>query len=122
MFEKIDIVPKNLSYKVETDIIGSPEGYEIHQEFTDFSGQIFRQIIDLKEQQVIDALIALGWTPPKSGRRITTQIPEGYIRDYTHFPMNQVMPPDDYLIEYINEAGLPDWKCNLKYWKKESES
>lgn len=47
-----------------------------------------------------------------------TQPPKGYVRDYTHFPLNQIMPPDDWLIEYINEAGFSDWKCNMKYWKR----
>lgn len=46
-----------------------PDG-RIEQEVhgLDFSGLILRSVMDTKEQQIRDALIDLGWTPPKENQ------------------------------------------------------
>lgn len=54
-----------------------PEGYSITVEtshdidtgvITTRVGDVLRQCIDTQKQQVKDALIALGWTPPKENK------------------------------------------------------
>lgn len=41
-------------------------------EYDDWTGKVVRQIINTKEQMVRDALIRLGWTPPKEENNETT--------------------------------------------------
>jgi hypothetical protein len=65
----------NASYEVSTSY--SPSG-QIEQTvdlvFDGVRETIMRQVMNTKEQQVKDALIALGWTPPKDGQSATAAV------------------------------------------------
>ena len=63
------ILPKNTKHKIETSIKVSIEGYDTCQEITDISEQTIRHIIDLRGQQVKDALISIGWLPPEQNHQ-----------------------------------------------------
>jgi len=52
---------ENLKWKIRTTI---PSEAVIEQEVTDPAGQVTRTICDLKESQLKEALIKMGWTPP----------------------------------------------------------
>lgn len=40
---------------------------EVDTEHEDILTKIIREVFDTKEKQLIEALIKLGWTPPKEG-------------------------------------------------------
>lgn len=52
---------ENLQWKIRTTI---PSEAVIEQEVTDPVGQITRTVVDLKESQIKEALIKMGWLPP----------------------------------------------------------
>ena len=51
----------SLNFEVSTKFF--PDG-RIEQELVDIRGRIMRQVIDTQDQQIKEALIKLGWTPP----------------------------------------------------------
>jgi hypothetical protein len=58
----------DVSFKVDTFIEGDIIKQEVSTGFQDMHTIVVRQIMDTKEEQIRQALIKLGWTPPKEGR------------------------------------------------------
>ena len=65
-----------MNYKVEVEIVNQGEVH-IHQIYDDDISSITHQMFDItegvKEEAVKQALINLGWTPPKDTNGNTTQ-------------------------------------------------
>ena len=56
----------NLKYTIDTQLVNNEKFYiELSSEFNGIRETIMREIIDLKELSIREALIKLGWTPPK---------------------------------------------------------
>lgn len=55
-----------MKFKINTKVF--PDG-RIEQELVDLQGRIAREVMDTKDQQVRQALISLGWTPPGGTRK-----------------------------------------------------
>jgi hypothetical protein len=54
-----------MRYVINTDVLDDGKIYQdVQFDMGDIKERIFHQIIDTREQQTIDALIKLGWTPP----------------------------------------------------------
>ena len=51
--------------KVEVNTKFSVETGDIEQEVTDFTGTIARHVMNVRDAQIRDALIEMGWSPPE---------------------------------------------------------
>jgi hypothetical protein len=57
----------DVSFKVDTFIEGDIIKQEVSTSFLNMHTIVFRQIMDTQEEQIRQALIKLGWTPPVKG-------------------------------------------------------
>lgn len=53
-----------ISYEIKTEVAGSTITQELDLVSADIREQLMRRVMDLGEQQIRDALIKMGWTPP----------------------------------------------------------
>ena len=55
-----------MGFEVTTKIIADDKILlEVHSTLNGIRDDVMRRVMDTQEQQIRDALIALGWTPPK---------------------------------------------------------
>lgn len=54
----------NIKFGVDTTVIGNEIRQEFYKEHENVRTTIMRQVMDVAERDVRNALIKLGWTPP----------------------------------------------------------
>lgn len=91
---------------IKTDIVGDEIRQEIVPELSDGPGQTFgRQVMNLKEEAIRNALISLGWTPP-SEPTLNRYRYKGVVEGYGHMEWTVLEVKGDYALYEAVECGF----------------